>query len=90
MSNEYIPKKPPGLMIWEEDMKLMIDLPDEQVGRILKALFAFRMNDEVVILDDPLEQSFLRQVTEKAHRDEVNYKETNRQRSETMRNREST
>lgn len=85
MSNEYIPKKPPGLMIWEEDMKLIVELPDEQAGRILKALFAFRMNDEVVILDDPLEQAFLSQVTEKAHRDEVNYKETNRQRSETMR-----
>ncbi len=78
-------------MIWEEDQKLIIELPDEQAGRILKALLAFRLNDDLIVLENPLEQAVLSQLTEKAHRDEVSYMETNRQRSETARrNREST
>ena len=82
MSNEYTPKKPPGLMIWKEDQELLINLPDEQAGRILKAVINFRLTNEAEEMENHLEQSFLDQLIKKAARDEQTYQATNKQRSD--------
>lgn len=66
-------KRPPGMLIYEEFVKILVDAPDDQAGRIFKALGRYFLTDEVEPLDDPLEQSLFNVIFEKLIENEANY-----------------
>ena len=53
------------MLIYEEFVKILVDAPDDQAGRIFKALGRYFLTDEVEPLDDPLEQSLFNVIFEK-------------------------
>lgn len=66
-------KRPPGLLIYEEFVKILCDAPDDQAGRIFKALGNFFLTGEIAPPENPLEQGVFNVVLEKLIENEAHY-----------------
>lgn len=51
----------------------MIDSPDEQAGRIVKAIGTYFLTDELPALENPMEQAVLNVIFEKTVENEAKY-----------------
>lgn len=66
-------KRPPGFMVYEENIKLLDTVPDEQAGRIIKAVASFYVTGETPELKEPIEQATADAMIEKIIRDAAEY-----------------
>lgn len=69
-------KRPPGFMIYEENIKLLDTVPDEQAGRIIKAVSSFYVSGELPTLTEPIEQAVVNTLIESVIKDAAKYAET--------------
>ena len=66
-------RRPPGFYVYEEQAKILADIPDDQAGRIIKAICTTFLTDEIQSLKEPIEQAILSLFLEKLQRQQADY-----------------
>ena len=85
-------KRPPGFMFYEETIKLIHTVPEEQAGRIIKGIASFYVTGEMPTLTEPLEQAVVNSLVDVSEKDAEKYAETcekNKQNAEIRWNKEN-
>lgn len=85
-------KRPPGVMLYEETIKMLHTVPEEQAGRIIKGIASFYVTGEIPTLTEPLEQAVVNSLVDVIEKDAEKYAETcekNKQNAEIRWNKEN-
>lgn len=85
-------KRPPGVMLYEETIKMLHTVPEEQAGRIIKGIASFYATGEMPTLTEPLEQAVVNLLVDVIEKDAEKYAETcekNKQNAEIRWNKEN-